>query len=67
VVPSVQVANPALDAFGKFKIDPMPIATYGKNTAAAQRLADDRRLAVALRAQIAGAIASRSAAQFAPE
>jgi len=40
VVPSVQVANPALDAFGKFKIDPMPIATYGKNTAAAQRLAD---------------------------
>ena len=40
VVPSVQVANPALDAFGKFKINPMPIATYGKNTAAAQRLAD---------------------------
>jgi len=40
VVPSVKVANPALDAFGKFKIDPMPIATYGKNTAAAQRLAD---------------------------
>lgn len=40
VVPSVKVANPALEAFGKFKIDPMPIATYGKNTAAAQRLAD---------------------------
>jgi len=40
VVPSVKVANPALDAFGTFKIDPMPIATYGKNTAAAQRLAD---------------------------
>ena len=40
VVPSVKVANPALDAFGTFKIDPIPIATYGKNTAAAQRLAD---------------------------
>ena len=40
VVPSIKVANPALDAFGTFKIDPMPIATYGKNTAAAQRLAD---------------------------
>jgi len=40
VVPSVKIANPALDAFGTFKIDPMPIATYGKNTAAAQRLAD---------------------------
>jgi iron(III) transport system substrate-binding protein len=40
VVPSVKVENPALDAFGTFKIDPMPIATYGKNTAAAQRLAD---------------------------
>jgi iron(III) transport system substrate-binding protein len=40
VVPSVKVANAALDAFGQFKIDPMPIATYGKNTAAAQRLAN---------------------------
>jgi iron(III) transport system substrate-binding protein len=40
VVPSVKVANPALDAFGTFKIDPIPIATFGKNTAAAQRIAD---------------------------
>jgi iron(III) transport system substrate-binding protein len=38
VVPTVAVTNPALDALGKFKIDPLPIATYGKNTAAAQRL-----------------------------
>jgi iron(III) transport system substrate-binding protein len=37
VVPTVAVTNPALDALGKFKIDPLPIATYGKNTAVAQR------------------------------
>jgi iron(III) transport system substrate-binding protein len=67
VVPSVQVANPALDAFGKFKIDPMPIATYGKKHGRCAASCRYRRLAVALRAQIAGAIASRSAAQFAPE
>jgi len=36
----VVVANPALDAMGKFKIDPLPIATLGKNTAEAQRIAD---------------------------
>lgn len=40
VVPTVAVANPALDALGKFKIDPLPIFAFGKNTAAAQRLAD---------------------------
>ena len=40
VVPSVAVANPALDALGKFKIDPMPIATLGQNTVEAQKIAD---------------------------
>ncbi len=40
VVASAAVANPALDALGKFKIDPLPIATLGKNTAEAQRLVD---------------------------
>jgi iron(III) transport system substrate-binding protein len=40
VVPSVAVANPALDAMGKFRIDPLPIATLGRNTAEAQRIAD---------------------------
>jgi len=40
IVASVVVANPALDAFGKFKIDPLPIATLGANTAESQRLAD---------------------------
>jgi iron(III) transport system substrate-binding protein len=39
-VPGVKVANPALDAFGSFKIDPLPIATLGRNTAEAQKLAD---------------------------
>jgi iron(III) transport system substrate-binding protein len=40
IVASVSVTNPALDAFGKFKIDPLPIATLGMNTPEAQRLAD---------------------------
>jgi len=40
IVASVVVTNPALDAFGKFKIDPLPIATLGKNTTEAQRVAD---------------------------
>ncbi len=40
VVPTVSVSNPALDAMGKFEIDPLPIATLGKNTAEAQKLAD---------------------------
>ena len=39
-VPAVRVANPALDAMGKFKIDPLPIAIIGKNTAEAQKIAD---------------------------
>ncbi|MFO1314141.1 MAG: Fe(3+) ABC transporter substrate-binding protein [Burkholderiales bacterium] len=40
VVASVAVANPALDALGKFKVDPLPIAAYGKFTADAQKIAD---------------------------
>ncbi len=39
-VATVSVANPALDALGKFRIDPLPIATLGRNTAEAQRIAD---------------------------
>ena len=40
VVTSVAVANPALEALGKFKIDPLPIATLGRNTAEAQKIVD---------------------------
>ena len=40
MVVSAKVANPALDAMGEFKIDPLPIASYGKYTAEAQRIAD---------------------------
>jgi iron(III) transport system substrate-binding protein len=40
VVASATVTNPALDTMGKFKADPLPIATLGKNTPEAQRLAD---------------------------
>ena len=40
VVASAKVSNPALDAMGEFKIDPLPIASYGKNTAEAQKIAD---------------------------
>ncbi len=40
VVASVKVANPALDTMGTFKIDPLPIASYGKFTAEAQKIAD---------------------------
>jgi len=40
VVSSVKVSNPALDAMGEFKIDPLPIASYGKYTAEAQKIAD---------------------------
>ncbi len=40
VVASAKVANPALDAMGEFKIDPLPIASYGKYTAEAQKIAD---------------------------
>jgi iron(III) transport system substrate-binding protein len=40
VVASVKVANPALDAMGDFKVDPLPIASYGKYTSEAQKIAD---------------------------
>jgi iron(III) transport system substrate-binding protein len=40
VVASAAVANPALDALGTFKVDPLPIATLGRNTVEAQKIAD---------------------------
>ena len=40
VVASAKVSNPALDAMGEFKIDPLPIANFGKYTAEAQKIAD---------------------------
>ena len=40
VVNSVKIGNSALDAMGEFKIDPLPIASYGKYTAEAQKIAD---------------------------
>jgi iron(III) transport system substrate-binding protein len=40
VVTSVKIGNAALDAMGEFKIDPLPIASYGKYTAEAQKIAD---------------------------
>jgi iron(III) transport system substrate-binding protein len=39
-VKGVKVKNPALEAMGTFKADPLPIATLGRNTAAAQKIAD---------------------------
>ncbi len=40
VVAGVPVANPALDTLGAFRIDPLPIATLGRNTPEAQKIAD---------------------------
>jgi iron(III) transport system substrate-binding protein len=40
VATSVAINNPALDAMGKFKADPLPIGTLAKNVAAAQKLLD---------------------------
>ena len=40
VVPSVQVANPVLSAFGAYKYDPVNVAVLGRNQSAAQRLYD---------------------------
>ncbi len=40
VVASVSIAGHALEPLGKFKIDPLPIATLGKNTPEAQKIAD---------------------------
>ena len=39
-VKGVKVKNPALEAMGTFKADPLPIAALGRNTAAAQKIAD---------------------------
>jgi len=39
-VPTVKVANPALDAFGPFKADTLPIATLARNAALAQKIYD---------------------------
>ena len=40
VVAGVRVANPALEALGKFKADSLNVAELGRNQAAAQRIAD---------------------------
>lgn len=40
VVASVSTAGHALEPLGKFKIDSLPIATLGKNTVEAQKIAD---------------------------
>ena len=40
VVKSVAVKNPALEALGAFKADPLPIATLGRNTPEAQKIVD---------------------------
>jgi iron(III) transport system substrate-binding protein len=40
VVPSAQVANPVLSAFGAFKYDPVNVAVLGRNQPAAQKLYD---------------------------
>lgn len=40
VVASVVTNNPALEAMGKFKADPLPIASLAKNIVAAQKLLD---------------------------
>ncbi len=40
VVAGVKIANPALESFGKFKMDPINISAIGRNQPAAQRIAD---------------------------
>ncbi|MBI5786556.1 MAG: Fe(3+) ABC transporter substrate-binding protein [Rhodocyclales bacterium] len=39
-VPTVKVANPALESLGQFKADTLPIATLAKNAALAQKIYD---------------------------
>jgi len=39
-VPTVKVANPALESLGRFKADTLPIATLAKNAALAQKIYD---------------------------
>jgi len=40
VVSGVKITNPALETFGKFKIDPINVGAIGRNQPAAQRIAD---------------------------
>ena len=40
MVLSVKVSNPALDAMGTFKVDPLPIAQAGANQAQVQQMLD---------------------------
>jgi iron(III) transport system substrate-binding protein len=40
IVKGVKLANPALESFGQFKTDSLPLTNLGKNQAAAQRIAD---------------------------
>jgi iron(III) transport system substrate-binding protein len=40
VAVNAKISNVALDAMGEFKIDPLPIASYGKFTAEAQKIVD---------------------------
>ncbi|WIM06543.1 MAG: Fe(3+) ABC transporter substrate-binding protein [Candidatus Nitricoxidivorans perseverans] len=40
VVPTVKVANPALESLGRFKADTLPVTALSKNAAAAQKVYD---------------------------
>ena len=40
IVPGVKMANPALESFGKFRIDAVSVAAIGRNQPTAQRIAD---------------------------
>ncbi len=40
IVKDAKLDNPALESLGKFKTDPLPLASLGKSQAAAQRIAD---------------------------
>jgi iron(III) transport system substrate-binding protein len=40
IVRGAKLDNPALESLGKFKTDPLPLASLGKSQAAAQRIAD---------------------------
>jgi iron(III) transport system substrate-binding protein len=39
-VPGLKVSNPALDAMGTFKVDPLPIAQAGANQTQVQQMLD---------------------------
>lgn len=40
VVPTVKAANPALEALGKFKADPLPVSALARNQVLAQKIFD---------------------------